>query len=271
MEGNMCFLPLASYKELDRVGAVYEIRHSNSSKPYIGRTIDLKDIMRKHHQELMNGKHKNPEMQNIQNKYGDEWSFNIIEYCNEEDGIELEDFILSEIVLKDYLNCHRNSNGGSRGQVWTDEQRANHSIVMKNKAPLTIEQRLKHKEAIQNSDAVKKHIRSIQHEAMLKAKSPEVRVKAVESRRLSGDGKFFSDETRQMQIDKAKDKAFKMITWISENKKTRDEGIKEFGSSWGSLKKWLPLWEETNGKLDLPLGAVGERNGLSKYHKSKQN
>ena len=266
----MCSLPLASYKELERVGAVYEIRHSSSSKPYIGRTIDLKDRMRKHHQELMKGKHKNPEMQNIQNKYGDEWSFDVIEYCNEEDGIELEDFILSEIVLKDYLNCHRNSNGGSRGQVWTEEQRANHSIIMKNKAPLTEEQRQKHRVALQNSDAVKNHLRSIQNEAMLKAKSPEVRVRAVEARRLSSDGKFFSDETRQLQVDKARDKALEMITWISENKRTRGEGIREFGSSWGSLKKWLPIWEQTNGKLDLPLKASGEKNGQVIY-RNKQN
>lgn len=270
----MCSLPLAEYKSFDTIGCVYEITHAMSSKPYVGRTRNLKDRARKHMQELTNKKHKNPKMQHIHNKHGDLWTIRVIEECDEDIATELEDLILSEMDLKLVLNCHKNASGGSKDQVWTLEQRTRHSEIMANKPRWTDEQKARHKEALQNSNAVKNHMRSIQHNAMLKAKSPEVRERAVESRRLSSDGKFFSDETRQLQIDIARGKAFEMITWISKNSKTRGEGIKEFGSSWGSLKKWLPIWEEINGKLDLPLRAFGDKNGKVKHlkqHKGEQH
>ena len=37
-----------------------------------------------------------------------------------------------------------------------------------------------------------------------------------------------------------------------------------FGSSWGSLKKWLHEWEAVNGKLDIHLRASGENSGQAK-------
>lgn len=271
MEDSMCSLPLADYKAFGQIGCVYEITHHMSDKPYVGRTCNLKDRARKHIQELNNGRHKNPKMQHIHDKYGDMWTIRVLEECDENIATELEDLILSEMDLRIVLNCHKNAVGGSKEQVWTSEQRHKHSEILKSRAPLTSKQKERHKEALQNSVAVKENMRSIQHKAMLKAKSPESRAKAVESRKLSSNGKFFSDETRQLQIDIARDKAFEMITWIAENKKTRGEGIKEFGSSWGSLKKWLPIWEQTNGKLDLPLRASGSKNGLAIcYNRLKQ-
>lgn len=253
MEQPMCSLQLVDYKTFETVSCVYKITHSMSDKTYIGRTNNLKERARKHFQELVNGKHKNQKMQNMHNKYGDMWSIDVIYVGSDSEVEELEDLILSEITLSESLNCHTNSAGGSKNQVWTDEQRARHSIAMKNKPPLTEDQKARHKDALRNSDAVKKHMRSIQSEAVLLAKSPEVRAKAVRTRAANNGGSFdFFKESREATTEKACKKLFDALDWAVANNKSRADAITEFGSSWGSLKKFLPEWEAIHGKLPIP-------------------
>ena len=161
MESNTSILRLVDYHLMNKTSCVYEIRHNKSDKFYIGRTSNLKDRARKHIQELNNCKHKNPKMQNLHNRYGDMWTIQIIKECDEEKSIELEGFILSEIELKNVLNCHKNSIGGSKGQIWTSEQRKRHSMIMKNKIPLTPDQVERHRKSLQDSPSVKVHLSEI--------------------------------------------------------------------------------------------------------------
>lgn len=68
----------------------------------------------------------------------------------------------------------------------------------------------------------------------------------------------------------SKEKTFLMLDWSVKNGKTRDEAISHHHCSWGSLKKYLPEWEATNGKLQLPLRATGEKSGNYKHGLSKE-
>lgn len=49
------------------------------------------------------------------------------------------------------------------------------------------------------------------------------------------------------------------IDWAVKNNATRSQAIKKFGSSWGSLKKFQPEWEATNGTLSIPKRASAKR------------
>jgi len=241
---------LANYRELPVETCVYKLTHRDSSRIYIGRTSDLKNRMRRHFQDLNNGKHKNPKMQHAHNKYGEHWGFEVIARCSIEDSIDLEELLLEELDIKSNFNCHSNSIGGSKNQVWTVEQRENHSRVLSGKKR-TKEQNAKQSIALSNSQAVKDNCNAQQPFATKCAATKEIRAKAVATRRASSNGVFFSDATRKLQTDKARAKVFSMLEWAIENSKTRADAILEFGSSWGSLKLYLPDWEAINGKLPI--------------------
>ena len=252
MELLMCItqFPIRDYKRLPEIGCVYEITHSESEKPYIGRTINLKERARRHYQDLSNGTQKNPKMQNIHNKYGDMWTIRVIEECSEKDGIDLEGLILSEVNLKNVLNCHTNSIGGSKDQVWTKEQRQRQS-EMSTGRKWSNEQKQRQSERLSGNPSTVAHCMSIYKKGVEAAKDADVRKKAIETRRKSSGGKFFSEEVHEAQKQKARDKVFKMLEWAINNNKTRADAIKEFGSSWGSLKTYLPEWEALNGTLPI--------------------
>jgi hypothetical protein len=260
----MCILQLVEFKQAPEISCVYKITHETSGRSYIGRTCNLKDRLRKHWQELVSGKHKNPKILNTYKKYGGSFLVEIIEAGTPEYCEELEGRLLAGIDLKNSLNCHRSNVGGWRGLEWSEESRKRLSDARKGK-PISAEAQARAVETRKTSEKWAAHQARMQSKEateyrVMRAALPEVRAKAVATRRKNYGNDFFA-EPRKRQIEKARQNIFQALDWAAENNATRGEAIKKFGSSWGSLKKFLPEWEEKNGKLDLPLRASGPRNG----------
>lgn len=267
-EQHMSTWPLRNWKEIPKgISCVYRISHENSNLPYFGRSKDLRDRSRKHFQEFVKGKHSNPKMLNIFNKYGDAFSISIlvigtVDYCK-----DIEGKLLKSYKLGDLLNCHQNSEGGSTNQVWTDEQRRRHSEILTGRVILE-ESKIKAKETRKQSVAWAKHQawmktpEAIQQRCALAA-TPKVRAKALATRLANGHPLVPNSwkELNKIKVDKARENLFAALDWAVETGSTRDEAIKKFNSSWGSLKKFQPEWEEIYGELCIPKRASGDRNG----------
>lgn len=242
--------------------------HPSSGREYIGRTINLRDRMRKHWQELISNKHKNPKIARTFQKYGP--GFSVIplviaspEYCD-----ELEGKLLAAIDLKESLNCHRSNVGGWRGQEWSAESRKKLSDARKGK-PISAEAMARAVETRKTSPAWKAHqAKMIGPEMIAKAveaaSKPDVRARAVATRKANGH-KPFSDESRQKKKDDAKARLFLALDWAVANSASRGEALTKFNCSWGSLKLYQPEWELINGALSLPKRASGEKSGMFKH------
>lgn len=255
---------LVDYKLIPRVSCVYKITHENSEMEYIGRSVDLRDRARKHENEFRNGTHKNPKMLNCYNKHGDAFFIQVIFQGSVEECSDMEAKLLADIDLKSSFNCHRNSNGGWLGFRFSDEARTKLSEMRKGKV-FAEESKARQKETRKTSESWKAHQDYLQTQEAIErrcklAATPEARAKAVATRRKNYGNDFFA-EPRKRQIEKARQNIFAALDWAVANNATRADAIKKFGSSWGSLKKFLPEWEEMNGKLGLPLRASGPRNG----------
>jgi len=266
---------LHNHKEIPSdISCVYKITHLNSELFYIGRSKDLRDRARKHYLEFLSGKHKNPKMLNIYNKYGDEFKIEVLviaslDYCEELEGKLLLSYNLSEL-----LNCHQNSKGGSTNQVWTEEQRKNHSLLLKGRKH-SKESKANMSKANKESEKCKEHLIFL-HSDEMRAKtlnaaaSPESRKKAKDTR-SKNPLPFFSEDTRKIQTDKARANLFMALNWAVANNQSRDAALKTFNSSWDSLKKYLHEWEAIYGELKLPKRASGEKSGVYKDGKSKES
>lgn len=253
--------PLRNWKEIPKnISCVYKITHSKSQLPYFGRSKDLRDRARKHSQEFVSGKHRNPKMLNIYNKYGDEFRIEILVIASPDYCEELEGRLLLSYDLVDILNCHQNSKGGSTNQVWTKEQRENHSRIGKGRVH-TDASKERMSQASKSSDACKKHLEylfsdEIREKALLSAASPESRAKAVATRRSNGH-KPFGDATKN-KIVEAKVRLFAALNWAVATNSTRGAALTEFKCSWDSLKKYQTEWEAENGPLILSKRAAKE-------------
>lgn len=270
----MFTLRLVDHEKMPVVSCVYSIRHTVSGREYIGRTNNLRQRMRKHYQELFSGTHSNPKMLRTYIKYGDYFVVQPLligspEYCE-----SVEAKLLAGIPnLKDSLNCHRNSIGGWLGQDWSEESRKKLSAARKGK-PISKEAQARAVETRKTSSAWAAHQEKMKQpemvaKAVAAAAKPEVRQKAVETRRKNGH-KPFRDEVRQRQKDEAKARVFAALDWAVANNGTRDAALKMFSCSWDGLKKYQPEWEAINGPLTIPKRASGERNGSFKHGLSKE-
>lgn len=260
----MCILQLVDYKTAPKLSCVYKLTHEVSGRFYIGRTVNLRDRLRKHWQELLSDAHKNPKITRTYKKYGGNFVVDIIHTGTPEECEKVEGQLLAEIDLANSLNCHRNSNGGWLGLEWSDASRKKLSEARKGK-PINPEAQARANETRKTSQSWMAHIEKINSPEEVKkrcklAATPEARAKAVATRRKNYGNDFFA-EPRKRQIEKARQNIFAALDWAVANNATRADAIKKFGSSWGSLKKFLPEWEEMNGKLGLPLRASGPRNG----------
>lgn len=264
----MCSWQLADYARIPEMSCVYVIKHSVSGREYIGRSVNLKDRARKHWQELMSGKHKNPKFIKTLAKHGDSFVIAPLvigdtDYCR-----YIEGKLLEGINLKESLNCHRNSDGGWLGLKFSDEARRRLSDMRKGK-PFTDAMRAAQAESRKHSLKWKMHqawMRSPEAIAQRteKAATPEVRAKAVATRKANGHEPQW-EVARQQQIELARQNLFAALDWAVAQGASRDAALKKFGSSWGSLKKFQPEWEAINGPLSLPKRASGEHSGNYKH------
>lgn len=265
----MCSWQLHDFKNAPVISCVYSMTHEVSGREYIGRSLNLRDRMRKHWQELITGKHKNPKITKTYDKYGPSFIVKPIIIASPEYCEEIEEQLLKKIILRQSLNCHRNSTGGWRGLEWSDEARDRLSKARRGKAlskdamARAIETRKtskkwqEHQKRMQTPEAIEKRCK--------RAADPEVRAKAVATRRKNHGSDFFA-KPRERQIEEARKRLFAALDWAVNNSKTRDMALTKFNCSWGSLKKFQPEWEAINGKLTLPKRAAGD-----KWHNRKHS
>lgn len=224
------------------ISGIYIIQNTVNGKLYIGRTCNWNKRRKQHIWDLKRGNHCNSKLQNAWNKYSDKaFCFELIWEESSENLPELEQMLLDEFFVSGKLyNLHKNSLGGMLGMKVSDETK------------------MKQKVSRENSIKVKKHIEFLTskenlEKATLAAKSPESRKKAIESRRRNGK-KFFNDEFRIKQKEQTRAKVFQALDWAKNNKESRQAALTKFQCGWGSLKLYLPDWEDLNGKLpDLRL------------------
>lgn len=242
---------------------------------YIGRTIDWNSRKRRHLSDLRAGRHKNPRLQRSWlSRTEDEFEFTLSWPEDAQHLEELESFVLEECFDTGRLyNAHKNSVGGFLGQKHSEETKRKWSEQKKgHKFSEAAKQR--QKETRRSSEAWAKHLAAMQSPEAIasrcaKASRPEVRARAVATRLANGNFPKWED-ARQKQIEAARQNLFEALDWAVKNNATRGEAIKEFGSSWGSLKKFQSEWESKNGPLMLPKRASGDRNGKVKWAKLKK-
>lgn len=255
--------PLADYKHIpESISCVYKITHTSTDREYIGRSINLKDRARKHWQELKSNTHKNPKFIHLSNKYGNDFSISIVvvgghDYCK-----EIEGKLLSMILLKESLNCHKNNEGGWLGQEWSIKSRNKLSLTHRGKK-FSLESKAKAAATREVSESWHRHMEKMKtpefkKAAITAAAQPEARKKAVATRRKNYGSDFFAG-SRAKQIENARKRLFACLDWAVSSKTSRSAAIKKFGCSWGSLKKFQAEWEAINGPLTIPLRASGPR------------
>lgn len=114
---------LHNWKSIPKnISCVYKITHTNCEDFYIGRTNNLYRRAAEHHKKLIRGKHQNPRMQNVHNKYNDYWSISVVFEGSVEDCTLKEQKILDDTDLKHSLNCHLSSAGGSLGNEFSKDK-----------------------------------------------------------------------------------------------------------------------------------------------------
>lgn len=253
---------------------IYQIRNTVTGVSYFGRTSDWPARKRRHIRDLRTNTHKNPRLQHSWNARADsDFEFKLVWEAAVDELVELESFVLEETFdTGRVFNCHKNSIGGSLGQIWTDEQRQKISRLHKGRKH-TAAAKARMSAANQASEKCREHVKKLtssenMEKAIAAAASKESRLKAVQTRARNGF-KCFSEETRQRQKDEARARVFAALDWAVENNETRDAALTKFHCSWGGLKKYQPEWEKINGPLLLPKRASGARNGQVKLAKQR--
>jgi hypothetical protein len=176
---------------------------------------------------------------------------------------ELESFVLEECFDTGRLyNAHKNSVGGFLGQKHSEETKRKWGNARRGRKMPEIA-KVRQIESRKTSSSWAEHQAWMQTPEVIadrcaKAAKPEVRAKAVATRKANGHKPNW-EEARQKQIEIARQNLFKALDWAVANKATRDQAIQKFGSSWGSLKKFQPEWEAIKGALNIPKRASGKR------------
>ena len=254
---------------------IYQIKNLSTGMSYIGRTIDWSARKRRHLSDLRSGVHKNPRLQHSwASRTEQEFEFKLVWPESADKLEELESFILEECFDTGRLyNAHKNSIGGFRGQKHSEETKRKWADSRRGRKMPEIA-KSRQMESRKNSLSWAKHQAWMQTpeaiaDRCMKAARPEVRAKAIATRKANGHKPAWED-ARKLQIEKARQNLFAALNWAVKNNASRGEAIKKFGSSWGSLKKFQQEWEAQNGSLIIPKRASGERNGKVKSAKAHQ-
>jgi group I intron endonuclease len=254
---------------------LYVIKNKATGVVYFGRTIDWSDRRRRHLSDLRAGRHKNPRLQNSWNARAEsDFEFSLVWPADPDDLYELESFVLDFTLESGRVyNAHKNSIGGFLGQKHSDETKRKWSEARRGKNMSEVAKR-RQRESRENSSAWASHVENMRRpemvaKAVAAASRPEVRAKAVATRIANGHEPKW-EEARQLQVEAARINIFAALDWAVANGETRQAAIDRFGSSWGSLKKFQPEWEQANGPLLLPKRATGEKNGKVKWAKARK-
>jgi group I intron endonuclease len=255
---------------------IYHIKNLTTGMVYYGRTVDWVARKRRHLSDLRSNRHKNPRLQHSWNSRNEnEFEFSLVWPETKENLDELESFVLDFCFDSNRLyNCHKNSVGGFLGQKHSEETKRKWSEAKKG-TKMSEQAKRRQAESRASSKSWADHIERMRQPEMIAkaiaaASKPEVRAKALATRIRNGHKPTW-EEARQKQIEAAKVNLFNALDWAVTNTATRNQALKKFNSSWGSLKKFQSEWETINGPLNLPKHAFGEKNGKVIWSKKLKN
>lgn len=158
---------------------IYCIENITTNKKYIGQSTDINDRWRKHISELNHNSHHNDYLQKAWNKYGeDDFEFYILEYCNEDELDEKENYYINFYNTIDRKYGYNLKSGG--------QAHCHHTEEVKNKISES------NKKAYQNQEL--RELRSIN--ALKQWANPNIKEKIMGSNN-GMYGKHHNEETRQ--------------------------------------------------------------------------
>jgi group I intron endonuclease len=95
-----------AYKSVPQDCGIYAISNTLGDHVYIGQSVCLRQRKRQHLSKLSAGKHYNDRMQKCFNKYGmAACEFTVLEYCNEAELTNREQYWIDQQDRKKLLNC----------------------------------------------------------------------------------------------------------------------------------------------------------------------
>ena len=89
---------------------IYRILDTRNNKCYYGSSKNIKVRWKRHLNDLKNGNHNNTILQRIWDKYGNVFKFEVVEFCNEDILLEVEQRYIDKNI--DGYNICLNSSGG---------------------------------------------------------------------------------------------------------------------------------------------------------------
>jgi len=106
---------------------IYEIRHVESGKRYIGSSIHVKKRFKAHKSMLRNGSHHSPHLQNAWDLYGKEaFQFSVLEECSKDVLLEVEQRWLDETEVylpENGYNISQDATAVMTGRTHTEASR----------------------------------------------------------------------------------------------------------------------------------------------------
>jgi group I intron endonuclease len=131
---------------------IYCIRHVDSGKSYIGQSLDVESRLRRHHRDLVRGRHFNRYLQRAWNKHGaSQFEFRILLICEERDANAYERKCINAFGTMLKSRGYNSREGGGAGEhvIFSDGWRRRISEAMKGKkrGPFTEEHKRKIAEA----------------------------------------------------------------------------------------------------------------------------
>lgn len=103
------------------VSAVYKITNEQNGKVYIGGSSNVRDRRQHHEWDLEHNRHANKALQEDFNNCPDSFRFDVIEYCSEEDLVDLERKYIAEYDSMNHAHGYNRESGGNANKTISDE------------------------------------------------------------------------------------------------------------------------------------------------------
>ena len=103
------------------VSAIYKITNEQNGKVYIGGSGNIRDRRQHHEWDLEHGCHGSKLLQEDYNNYPESFRFDVIEYCDAKDLVELERKYIAEYDAMNPIRGYNRESGGNKDKTISDE------------------------------------------------------------------------------------------------------------------------------------------------------
>jgi group I intron endonuclease len=122
------------YKNFKNVPAIYLIKCLINNKIYVGSSVNLRNRINRHYNDLINNKHASNHLQNAFNLYGNEnFIVEVLVYCDRENILQQEQYFLDKLKPWDRLIGYNTCEiaGSPSKRVLTEDQKKKISDSLK--------------------------------------------------------------------------------------------------------------------------------------------